>query len=330
VNNHLALLMPFIQGNEVTMTKYIIAGIDISQSHSDVSVADTKIFHFTHNKEGYDSLFAFLQKHNVSQVVMEATGGYERPVCKHLQSRGIDYCVINPSYIRAFGRAGGALSKTDSLDAVLIRKYGEAMRPEVTIANDEVSQSLQSWCVRRDQLLAFRKCEKQRLSHPGLSDIIKDDIIESIASINERIAKVEVYIDELLSDDKTREKQQIMCSMPGIAATTANNLMAHLPELGKLEGNKIASLSGLAPHARESGQYKGKRHIKAGRVNVKKSLYMAALSAKRYNPKLKEFAEKLKKDGKAPKVIIIAVARKMLIMLNAMLKNNEAWNNNYA
>lgn len=311
------------------MTK-TIAGIDISQSHSDVSIANTAIFHFKHTIKGFKSFMAFLQKHNISQVVMEATGGYERPVCQHLQSQGIEYTIVNPGYIRAFGRAGGAISKTDALDAVLIRRYGEIMKPKPSIANDKTTDSLREWCTRRQQFLSMRKAEKQRLSHPGISDAIKEDIQASIVSINERIAVVESHITALMEREEMQKKQDLMCSIPGVAKTTANHLLAHLPELGTLENSRIASLAGLAPHAKESGNYKGKRRIKGGRRDVRKALYMAALSAKRYNPKLKEFAEKLKKTGKAPKVILIAVARKMLIMLNAMIKKNTAWNEFYA
>jgi len=329
VNNHLALLMPFLQGDEVTMAN-IIAGVDISQSHSDISVANLPIFHFKHDIKGMKSFVTFLRKHDIYQVVMEATGGYERPVCKYLQSHNIEYCVVNPAYISSFGRARGSMSKTDALDAVLIRNYGEIMKPRVTFAEDSDTELLREWCNRRGQLLAMRKSEKQRLSHPGLRDIIKADIVDNIASINERICKVEARIDELLATEQMQQKQELMCGIPGIAKTTASNLLAYLPELVKLENAAIASLSGLAPHAKESGNYKGKRRIQGGRREVRKALYMAALSAKRYNPILKKFAEKLKKQGKPPKVIIIAVARKMVIIINAMIKNNTTWNENYA
>lgn len=304
----------------------VIAGIDIGQGAIDISIAEMKkVKRVENNKSGMKKLLSIISEYGVEKVVLEATGGYERLVVNTLNHHEVAVSIVNPSWIRNFAKSQGQISKDDNLDAKLIRRYGEIMDPEDSII-DQNNYLLQQLHSRREQLVAFRKSERQRLKHPALPSLLQDNISENISHLTNQITIIEEEMQKLISEDSSlNDKQQRMITVPGIGTATACSLLANLPELGNISAAKLASLAGLAPHSHQSGKLELSKRIKGGRPNVRRSLYMAALSAKRSNPHLKNFADKLKLKGKAPKQIIIAVARKLLILLNSIVKNNSSF-----
>lgn len=309
-----------------TTTADLIVGIDVSKRYLDVAwgSTDPKPMHFTNNVAGIQKLLAEMDKRKPALVVLEATGGLEKLVMGVLHAEGWPVARILPTRIRQFARSSGKLAKSDPLDARMIAKYGEVFRPQPTVLPEPKRQKLAALIARRAELIDISVAETARLStaHESVQKSIKA-VVEVVKG---QLKEVEEEIKHLISEDEDlRRESEILRSMPGVGIVTAASLLALMPELGDLNRKQVAALAGLAPYSRDSGQKKGKRYIYGGRASVRKVLYMAALSAVRFNPVLKAFYERLKSRGKPFKIAIVAVMRKMLTILNSMLANKQNW-----
>lgn len=257
-------------------------------------------------------------------VVLEATGAYDQALREGLAQAGISYVRVNPSQARHFARAHGVLAKTDAIDARLLQQMGQSLKLQPDVPEDPVVKALNNLQVRRDQLVQDRADEKKRQYEADGS--IARSIAQHIAWLDEAIMELEAQIQALIATTKPlRQTRDVLCSAPGIGPVTASVLMGQLPELGRLSPKKIAALVGLAPMNHDSGAMRGQRRIRGGRSRVRKALYMATLAAKNSCLRLQRFYESIKARAKASKIAIIATARKLLTMLNAMVRDNQRY-----
>lgn len=303
----------------------LFAGIDVAKDRLDVFVRPSNIQKdFPNNEEGRTELARLLAGMEPAIVVLEASGGYEIPVVEVLVLRNLKVVVINPRQVRDFAKATGKLAKTDAIDAAVIARFGEVIRPEVRPLKDMDAQQLQAFIARRRQLVEMLVQEKNRLQiAPSWT---RPDIEAHIAWLTECIDKVGKDISALIKKTPLwREKEDLLKTFKGIGPVNACTLLARLPELGQLNRKKIAALAGLAPINRDSGKYRGRRTIFGGRADVRAALYMAALSAVRHNPVIKTFYDRLIHAGKLRKVALTACMHKVLIILNAMVRTNTPW-----
>jgi transposase len=301
-------------------------GIDVSKARLDVACRPgDSAFSEPNDEPGVAAVAARLAALRPALVVLEATGGLEAPLVAALAAAGVPTSVINPRCARDFAGAGNRRAKTDALDAALLARYAEAMRPEPRPLPDATARALDALLTRRRQLLAVRTAELNRLATAPAGRVH--------ASVEALVAHLEAQLRELDGDlDATirespifRARDELLRGVPGVGPTVSRTLLGALPELGTLTGRAAAALAGLAPHARESGAWRGRRSIGGGRAEVRAALYMATLSAARFNPVLRAFYERLRAAGKATKVARVAVARKLLTILNAMLRDNRPW-----
>jgi transposase len=255
----------------------------------------------------------------VALIVLEATGGLESLCAATLAAEGWPVAVINPRQARDFARATGRLAKTDAIDATVLVAFGYALRPEPRRLPDEATRELDALLDRRRQLVGMRTMEQNRLSGT-VPTRVRLDLQAHLQWLDRELDR------RLRSSPLWREKDDLLRSIKGIGPVVSRTLLASLPELGQLDRRQIASLVGLAPMADDSGQHRGVRRIQGGRSYVRNVLYMAALTARRYNPALRAFAERLAAAGKRPKVILAAVARKLLVLANAILRSGQPWN----
>jgi transposase len=302
-------------------------GIDVAKEHLDVFFSNTqKHVQVKNSEDGYNQIIKEIDETEHIIAVLEATGGYEKHAAHYLISKGIAVAVVNPRQVRGFAKATGKLAKTDKIDARLIAFFGETMKIKYYLISDEVQSELQEFVRRRKQLIELRQAEKNRKEHATNSVVIQS-INTVIACFDDQIKELEKSLDDFISKNGTyKEKFKILTSMPGIGKVTACMLLSDMPELGTCSRQQIAMLAGLAPLNRDSGKMKGKRMIWGGRKEPRCVLYMAALVAIRYNKEIKEFADRLLKTGKIWKVVITACMRKVLTILNAMLRNGKEWN----
>jgi len=258
-------------------------------------------------------------------IVMEATGGYEARVASLLSTAGLPVAVVNPRQVRDFARAAGILAKTDAIDARVLALFAEKMKPECRPVPSEDEQTLKELISRRRQLVDMRTAELNRRQQT-ISPQVHKSISTLIESINQELDTIEREIKtRIKADSAWRAKDKVIQSAPGIGETTASMLIAEMPELGTINRRKIASLGGLAPMNRDSGTFRGRRMITGGRSSIRAGLYMPMLSAIRCNPQIKTFYNRLIADGKPKQVAITACMRKMLTMLNAMIRDNQPW-----
>jgi len=301
-------------------------GIDVSKRSFDVFIHETneyKTFNMT-NAE-IKKAIKWIKKTDPKLVVLEATGGYENHLTIELASAKVPVAVINPRYIRNFAKAVGQLAKTDKIDAAMIARYAAVIAPELRDLLSVQQQELKMLVARRRQLVDLRAAEKNHKEHAQFAEITKS-IKSVIQNLSEEIERIENMISDFIkSDPQMQDKIQRLTSVPGIGTTTAAALISELPELGHLNRRQIASLVGLAPMNRDSGQFRGKRMTGGGRKNVRKALFMASLSVIQFNPKLKQFYRRLVDSGKTKMVALVATMRKLIVILNTMLKNNEDW-----
>jgi transposase len=300
-------------------------GIDVSKSQLDVAVRPSgEIWQVTNDEAGFAALVAKLKPLEPKLVVVEATGGYQAPLAAALTVAGIPLAVVNPRQVRDFGRATGQLAKTDVLDAEVIARFAEAVKPEPRRIPDAETQELQAIVARRRQLVDMITAESNRLT-TALKPV-RRDIEEHIAWLRRRLKDVD---DDLYTKLKKsplwRVKEQLLRSAPGIGRVSTCALVAQVPELGTLNGRKIAALVGVAPFNRDSGTLRGKRAIWGGRACVRHTLYMATLTAIRCSPSLGGFYERLIAAGKPHKVAHVACMRKLLVRLNAMMRDGTTW-----
>ena len=304
----------------------IVVGIDVSKERLDVAVRPTgETFLVSRDAEGLDALIAKLTPLAPVAVAVEATGGYETVVAASLAAAGLAVVVVNPAQVRSFAQALGKRAKTDPLDAGVIAHFVEATRPQIRPLPDEETRLLADLVARRRQIVAMIVAERQRQKRLTNRRLQKS-IARLLAALQKELSSLERDIDETVRGSPAwREKEDLLASVPGVGKTIARTLIAELPELGTLDRRKVAALVGLAPWTRQSGKWKGKSFIGGGRANVRAALFMGALVASRHNPVLKAFRNKLVAQGKPKIVAIIATARKLLTILNAIIRDQKPW-----
>lgn len=302
-------------------------GIDVAKASFDAYVHETGCYkHFEMNKPDIKKAIQWIKKQKPQLLALEATGGYEYFLVAELVAAKIPVAVINPRRIRDFAKSVGQLAKTDKIDASIIARYASVIRPNVSTIVSQQQKKLKSLVARRRQLVNLRSAEKNHKEHVHFTEI-QQSIKAVIETLDQEIKKIEEMIsDNIYSDPDMQENLEILTSVPGIGDTTAAMLMADLPELGSFNRAQIAAMVGVAPINRDSGTYRGKRMTGSGRRHIRKSLFMAMLSIIRCNPKLKPFYNRLVLSGKAKMVALIATMRKLLVILNTMVKNKECWN----
>ncbi len=301
-------------------------GIDVSKGRVDVHVRpDGTGFVCTTDPDGLADLASRLQPLRPKLVTMEASGGYEGVVAAALAEAGLPVAIVNPRQVRKFAGAIGRLAKTDAIDAGVIAHFADAIRPEPKPMPDALSLRLRELLARRRQLVVMINAEKQRLGKAAdkLAQRSFKTILRSLQAERERIDRA---IDKLIEDSPVFcAKQDLLKSVPGIGDVIARTLIVELPELGTVDRHQIAALAGVAPMNRDSGRYRGKRRIQGGRVAVRAPLYMACLVAIRRNPPLRRFYQRLRQAGKPARLALVAVMRKLLTTLNAILRDNATW-----
>ncbi len=299
----------------------VFIGIDVSKAHLDIAVRPSgERKQVANDSEGIAELVAWVGSLKPTLIVLEATGGLETAVTAALAAAGLPVAVINPRQARDFAKSIGKLAKTDKIDAEMLARFAEAIRPEVRVLPDEQTLQLQAVLVRRRQLIDMLVAEKNRL--PLTHATVKPRVKEHIAWLEAELEQIDQQLHDLLQASPLwREKEDLLRSFKGVGPVTATTLLADLPELGYLNRKKIAALVGVAPFNCDSGKLRGKRAIWGGRACVRNVLYMAALSASRHNPVIQPFYDRLIKQGKLHKVAIVACMRKMLTILNAILRS---------
>ena len=305
-------------------TERVVVGIDVSKATLDVFVSPAgQSARFANEPAGHDELRIWLEAFAPHLVVMEATGSYHTATAMLLQAR-FPVVVANPRDVRDFAKACGVLAKSDGLDAKVLARFGQAIDPKPRTLPDEATQALAALVVRRRQLVDMRTAELNRLG--SVHRKLHKDIKKHIDWLNRRIKDLDKDIDQALRTSPAwLEKAELLKSAVGIGPTTSASLVALLPELGQLNRHAISKLVGVCPFDRDSGKFRGQRSIWGGRASVRAALYMAVLSAVRYNAELKAYNESLKARGKKPKVALVACMRKLLTILNAMLRDRQPW-----
>ncbi len=259
-------------------------------------------------------------------IVLEATGGLETRLASELLAQGLPVAVVNPRQVRDFARCTGQLAKTDRIDARVLCAFARAIRPAARGIPDAATRELAELLARRRQLVEMRMQEMQR-AHQAASKPAQKSLKAHIAWLDKRIEEIDGELRTRLRQcDAWRAKDNLLRSIPGIGDVNSFTMMARCPELGQLNRREISKLVGVAPLACDSGKYRGKRRIQGGRFDVRKTLYMAAISAIRHNAPIKEFAQRLKAAGKPSKVVIVACMRKLLTIMNVVIKTNKPWN----
>jgi transposase len=302
-------------------------GIDVSKDRLDVHVLPSgTAFAVARDGEGVDALAGRLRELAAATVAVEATGGFERVVAAGLAAAGLPVVVVNPAQVRAFARALGKRAKTDPIDAAVIARFAEATRPEPRPLPDADTRRLADLVARRRQIVEMIGAERQREKRASLKT--RKSIARLLRALEKELAALDGDIDDAVRGSPAwREAEDLLKSVPGIGDITARTMIAELPELGRLDRRRIAALAGLAPWTRQSGQWRGRSCIGGGRTTVRNSLFVAAMVAARHNPLLRTFHQRLIEQGKPKKVALIAVARKLLTILNAILRDRTPWQN---
>ena len=309
----------------------MFVGIDVSKPRLDVHVRPSgESWSVANDAQGHGELVRKLRGMSPALVVIEATGGYQASVVAELGANGIVVAVVNPRQVRDFAKATGRLAKTDSIDAAVLAHFAESIRPEPRAMPDEVTIELQALVTRRRQLIDMRTAETNRLETCRVLPV-RRNIQKMINMLTKQIGKVDDDIDTTIRNSPLwREREDLLSSAIGVGSTTARTLLTQLPELGSLNRREIAALVGLAPFNNDSGKRSGVRSIRGGRSDVRAVLYMATVAAVRFNPQLRSVYARLLAAGKAKKVALIACARKLLTILNAMMRTQTPWRPNAA
>jgi transposase len=304
----------------------IAVGIDVSKAALDIAIDPTgEAWTSATTPAAIDTVVERLKTLQPAVIVVEATGGYELALVAACATAGLPIAVVNPRQVRAFAQALGRTAKTDAIDATVLALFGGRVQPEPRPLPDAATQALAALVARRRQLLEMLGAEQRRLQQ-ATTNVVRRDLRNHIRWLERRVKDVDSEIGGAIEASPIwRVQENLLRSVPGIGPTVARTLLAELPELGQLDRRTIAALVGVAPFNRDSGQWRGRRMIGGGRSSVRASLYMAALVATRYNPVLKDFYQRLRAKGKPAKVALVAVMRKLLTMLNAMLKHQCRW-----
>lgn len=307
------------------MSTSVFVGIDVAKRHLDVHVLpDDLASRYTNSGAGIGALVKMLRKQQPKLVVLEATGKLEIPTAAALFAAGIPVAIVNPRQVRDFARASGKLAKTDALDARVIATYGSALHPDVRPIPDAISLQLQGLLARRRQLVDMLVAEKNRLdrAHPAA----RKDVREHIAWLQQRLKRADRELHQLIKrSPQWSHRDACYQSVPGVGPIVSHTLLIDLPELGTISHKAVAKLVGVAPLNRDSGAARGTRSVWGGRPHVRAALYMASLAAIRSNPIIKAHYQKLRTEGKPPKVAQVACMRKLLVILNAIAEKNTQW-----
>lgn len=303
----------------------IYAGIDVSKASLEVATSNQKgIKSFNNDERGINELIQYFKNEIPVLTVMEATGGLEKRLAASLVEALINVVVVNPRQVRDFARAKGKLAKTDNIDAHILAEFACDIHPEVRPLTDKQTEEIKAMLVRRQQLMGMITMEENHLS--SAIQTVAPAIQVNITWLKQLVKDLDSKLEKQIQDSPVwREKDDLLKSVPGVGRVLSMTLLGTLPELGKLTRKQIAALAGVAPFNRDSGKYRGKRMIKGGRTRVRTPLYMATLVATRFNPVIKAHYNHLLKMGKIKKVALIACMRKLLVILNAIIRENHPW-----
>ncbi|NLE22024.1 MAG: IS110 family transposase [Actinobacteria bacterium] len=311
-----------------TPTQKRCVGIDVSKHHWDVATTDNRhVRRFDANQAGLALLLAWLDTQQPTLVCLESTGGYEALLVEGLHQQGLPTAVLNPRRVRDFARATGQLAKTDAIDAAVLARFAAAVDPTPTEPPSDRQRRLKTLRARRQQVQQTLTQEKNRLG-VARDEETREWVRRSIGFLQEQLGEIDQRLAEATQEDpEFRRRHQLLVSVPGVGPTTANGLIAELPELGSMNRGQAAKLVGLAPLNRDSGVLRGKRRIGGGRSAVRRSLYMATLVATRHNPLIRRHYQHLLQRGKAKMTALVACMRKLLLILNAIVKKQTPWKN---
>jgi transposase len=313
-----------------TTTARVYVGVDVSKDRLDVCLrwsepeSREEVFAVAHDEAGIDTLVSRLVVEPPVLVILEATGGFERAVVGVLAAEGLPVAVVNPRQVRDFARATGRLAKTDRIDASILARFAEAIRPAPKPLPEEEIRALQGILARRRQLVGMLTAENNRL--PTATKPVAKRIAAHIRWLEKELSRTDRDLEEAIKSSPTlRQNETLLRSVPGVGPVLARTLLAEVPELGTLTHKRVAALVGVAPLNRDSGTLRGRRSIWGGRAEVRAALYMGALVAARRNPVVREFYERLLGAGKPKKVALVACMRKLLSIVNAVLKHRTPW-----
>jgi transposase len=303
----------------------IVVGIDVSKDRLDVAVRPAgTVLSYSRDAAGIEELIGELGRLGAQLIAVEATGGFETVVVASLAAASLPVVVVNPAQVRAFARAIGQRAKTDPIDAQVIAHFAAATKPQVRRLPDAATQALADLVARRRQIIQMLVAERAR--EKRASPRARKSIARLRKALQSELSDLDGEIDDTVRGSPVwREREDLLASVPGVGPITARTMLAELPELGRLDRRQIAALAGLAPFTRQSGQWRGKSFIGGGRASVRAALFMAAMTAMRRNPTLRVFHQRLRSAGKPKMVALIAVARKLLTMLNAILRDKTPW-----
>lgn len=301
-------------------------GIDVAAKTCDAyALGPGTELHFTNDAAGIDQFLRWVQALAPVRVVVEATGGYETTLVTAIQNAKLPISLVNAKQVRDYAKALGILAKTDRIDAQVIARFGRDIRPRESLILSEKQRERQELVARRDQLIKLRTAENNRLQQARLTSI-RESIEQVIEMLNEQIAEIEQQLAQSIKHcPEAARTIAILQSVPGVGQVTSQTLLSELPELGKLNRGQISKLVGVAPLNHDSGTMRGERHIRQGRSTPRKVLYMAALVATKHNPQIQTFYRRLVDAGKPRKVALVACIRKLLIILNSLVKTNSPW-----
>lgn len=302
----------------------VYIGMDVSKAVLDVCVAGGERWQSDNTDGAMKALCARIGVHRPTLIVLEATGGYELRAAAALAAAGLPVAVVNPRQVRRYAQAIGKLAKTDRIDADVLARFAEAVRPEPRPLPDEATRALEALITRRRQLVTMVTAEENRLGRAAPA--MRKELKTHIAWLRRQIAKIDQSIDdEIRRSPLWRMRDDLLQSVPGVGDTTARTLIALLPELGTMNRKRIAALVGVAPYNRDSGTLRGRRAVWGGRSRVRAALYMAANSGRRWNPTLKALYDRMRAAGKPFKVALVACMHKLLHILNAIVRDQREW-----
>jgi transposase len=300
-------------------------GIDVSQDNLDIAIhPQNSTFRVTNDLAGRAELVLKLAAYEIEGIVLEATGGLERAVMSELETAGYKTCRVNPVQIRHFAKAAGKLAKTDRIDAEMIAHFGQSLKPAVTLLPDAQTRELQALVTRRQQVVAMVTMEKNHLH--SCETWVRQSIEAVIAQLEAQLKELETRLAQVSTQrPQWQERLAMLTSVKGIGPVISQALLVHLPELGQRTAKQIAALVGVAPFNRDSGKFRGQRRIQGGRKELRSLLYMAAMCAVQHNSVFRDHYAQLLQRGKPRKVALVACIRKLLGILNAMLRDNQPW-----
>jgi len=308
----------------------INVGIDVGKAQLDIYLHEREVYFSVENSsQGIRKALGRLGRYTVERIVVEATGRYEHAFVEAALGKGLPIIITNPLHVRRYAGAIGQLAKTDKIDSHLIAEYAAVIQPPVRKHKSKMILKIKDLLVRRRQVIEMTTMEKNR--YQIMPAFLRADIKRVIHHLQRQLEKLDKQLNRLVEQEDTwRQKREIMLSMPGIGPVVVNTLLGDLPELGALTNKQIAALTGVAPYNRDSGKLRGKRRIRGGRASVRTTLFMAVLTSVQHNPVIRCFYQRLVAAGKHKKVALTACIRKMVIMLNAMIRDSKMWQTNIA